>query len=323
MSGLSRARQALAQCAEQRAETVRHSNEDTTLENRRQTRYWCEPRGPDDRPEGSARPGIFERCLLIREVSSVCDSRSTAVRGSHSHARRKEYEELASLLSAWLSRSRCRSPLTHRPSHRHLCPPASRCQRRTRRSSWVTPSAHRTTFASPRSPSVKSSGRCLRRRPHCSTNRGDQLITHFFSPNPAEGGVAIRATWQDSRDTSSLMIPGIVEKLGHVAGVAVLYGQRRLSVADATAAGPDLLLAVLFIAAFAKTPKLRSTPVAISLRRIRAATTLQRPTFCDGSRSCRREPRGPDETARKSSRLFGIFDRASRLNGVLKRLRFP
>jgi hypothetical protein len=32
--------------------------------------------------------------------------------------------------------------------------------------------------------------------------QNDQLITHFFSPNPAEGGVAIRATWQDSRDTS-------------------------------------------------------------------------------------------------------------------------
>ena len=56
-----------------------------------------------------------------------------------------------------------------------------------------------------------------------------------------------------------LMIPGIVEKLGHVAGVAVLYGQQRLSVADATAAGPDLLLAVLFITAFAMTPKFRST----------------------------------------------------------------
>ena len=50
-----------------------------------------------------------------------------------------------------------------------------------------------------------------------------------------------------------LMIPSIVEKLGHVAGVAVLYGQGRLSVADATAAGPDLLLAVLFIVAFAMT----------------------------------------------------------------------
>jgi hypothetical protein len=45
------------------------------------------------------------------------------------------------------------------------------------------------------------------------------------------------------------MIPSIVEKLGHVAGVVVLYGQGRLSVADATAAGPDLLLGLLFIMA--------------------------------------------------------------------------
>ena len=51
-----------------------------------------------------------------------------------------------------------------------------------------------------------------------------------------------------------LMIPSIVEKLGHVAGVAVLYGQGRLSVEDATAGVPDLLLAILFIVAFAWTP---------------------------------------------------------------------
>ncbi|HVH28392.1 MAG TPA: hypothetical protein VM818_16620 [Vicinamibacterales bacterium] len=51
-----------------------------------------------------------------------------------------------------------------------------------------------------------------------------------------------------------LMIPSIVEKLGHVAGVAVLYGQGRLAVADATAGVPDLLLAILFIVAFAWTP---------------------------------------------------------------------
>ena len=50
-----------------------------------------------------------------------------------------------------------------------------------------------------------------------------------------------------------LMIPGIVEKFGHVAGVAVLYGQGRLSVPDLTAAVPDLLLGVLFMAAFAVT----------------------------------------------------------------------
>jgi len=30
-----------------------------------------------------------------------------------------------------------------------------------------------------------------------------QLTTHYFSPNPAEGGT-IRATWQDSRDTSAV-----------------------------------------------------------------------------------------------------------------------
>jgi hypothetical protein len=53
-----------------------------------------------------------------------------------------------------------------------------------------------------------------------------------------------------------LMIPSILEKLGHVGGVAVLYGHGRLSVADATAAHvPDLLLAVLFLVAFTMTPK--------------------------------------------------------------------
>ena len=53
-----------------------------------------------------------------------------------------------------------------------------------------------------------------------------------------------------------LMIPSIIEKLGYVVTVAVLHGQTRISAADATAAGPDLLLGVLFIAAFAKTPTL-------------------------------------------------------------------
>ncbi len=34
------------------------------------------------------------------------------------------------------------------------------------------------------------------------TDQGDQLTTHFFSPNPEEGGTVVRATWEDSRDTS-------------------------------------------------------------------------------------------------------------------------
>ena len=31
---------------------------------------------------------------------------------------------------------------------------------------------------------------------------GQQLTTHFFSPNPEEEGVVVRATWQDSHDSS-------------------------------------------------------------------------------------------------------------------------
>jgi hypothetical protein len=50
-----------------------------------------------------------------------------------------------------------------------------------------------------------------------------------------------------------LMLPGILEKLGHVGGVAVLYGNGRIPVLDAQAAIPDLLLAILFIVAFVKT----------------------------------------------------------------------
>lgn len=30
----------------------------------------------------------------------------------------------------------------------------------------------------------------------------EQLITHFFSPKPDEQGIVVRATWEDSRDTS-------------------------------------------------------------------------------------------------------------------------
>ena len=51
-------------------------------------------------------------------------------------------------------------------SHRHPCPPTFRCQRGTRRSSWVTPSAPRTTSACPQA--LASSSYSSRRRPPCS-----------------------------------------------------------------------------------------------------------------------------------------------------------
>jgi hypothetical protein len=33
---------------------------------------------------------------------------------------------------------------------------------------------------------------------------GEQIITHFFSPNPDENGLLVRAAWQDSEDTSTV-----------------------------------------------------------------------------------------------------------------------
>jgi hypothetical protein len=35
-------------------------------------------------------------------------------------------------------------------------------------------------------------------------DRGQQITTHFFSPNPVEGGLVVRAAWQHSRDTSTV-----------------------------------------------------------------------------------------------------------------------
>jgi hypothetical protein len=54
------------------------------------------------------------------------------------------------------------------------------------------------------------------------------------------------------------MVPSILEKFGYVATLAVLHAQGRISSADASPAVPDLLLGVLFVAAFVKTRPSRS-----------------------------------------------------------------
>jgi hypothetical protein len=79
---------------------------------------------------------------------------------------------------------------------------------------------------------------------------------HFFY-----GFLSVAMAWQiaflvigsDPIRFRPLMIPAILEKLGHVAGVAVLYGRGRISTLDAQGAIPDLLLAIVFIVAFVKT----------------------------------------------------------------------
>jgi hypothetical protein len=52
-----------------------------------------------------------------------------------------------------------------------------------------------------------------------------------------------------------LMLPCTIEKLGYVATLVILRSQDRISNADAAAVVPDLVLGLLFIAAFAKTRK--------------------------------------------------------------------
>ena len=49
-----------------------------------------------------------------------------------------------------------------------------------------------------------------------------------------------------------LMIPCVIEKLGYVSTVAVLYAQARISTVDAQTALPDSLIGLLFIVALAK-----------------------------------------------------------------------
>jgi hypothetical protein len=55
------------------------------------------------------------------------------------------------------------------------------------------------------------------------------------------------------------MLLSVVEKISYVITLVVLYQQARISVDDALAVIPDLLLGMLFLAAFVKT---RPVPAA-------------------------------------------------------------
>ncbi len=82
---------------------------------------------------------------------------------------------------------------------------------------------------------------------------------HFFY-----GFLSVAMAWQlaflvigsDVARFRPLMVPAIVEKLGHVTTVTVLYSRARITTLDAQAAIPDLLLGLLFITAFVRTRRL-------------------------------------------------------------------
>jgi hypothetical protein len=67
------------------------------------------------------------------------------------------------------------------------------------------------------------------------TDEGAQLTTHFFSPNPAEGNVVVRATWQDSRDTSAVWARAIASVADPTGSGAIPWVKLETA---GTAAGP-------------------------------------------------------------------------------------
>ena len=52
-----------------------------------------------------------------------------------------------------------------------------------------------------------------------------------------------------------LMVPAIVEKFGYILSMAVLYALGQVGWTEAQTAIPDVVLGVLFIAAYARTPR--------------------------------------------------------------------
>jgi hypothetical protein len=91
---------------------------------------------------------------------------------------------------------------------------------------------------------------------------GRQYVPPSAYPQFFYGFLSVAMAWQiaflligsDPTRFRLLMLPSIAEKLGHVSVLAVLYRVGRIPPLDASAAWPDLVLGILFIAAFVKTP---------------------------------------------------------------------
>jgi hypothetical protein len=81
---------------------------------------------------------------------------------------------------------------------------------------------------------------------------------HFFY-----GFISVALAWQlafliigaNPERYRLLMIPAILEKLGHVATVGTLYWRGAISIDAALTAAPDFLLGILFVVAFAATKR--------------------------------------------------------------------
>jgi hypothetical protein len=96
---------------------------------------------------------------------------------------------------------------------------------------------------------------------------GRQYAPPGVYPNFFYGFLAITMAWQlaflvigsNPARFRPLMIPSMLEKFSYVLTLIILYGQARISTADAQAAIPDVVLGILFVVAFAKTSRAPAT----------------------------------------------------------------
>ena len=78
------------------------------------------------------------------------------------------------------------------------------------------------------------------------SDQGDQLTTHFFSPNPVEGGI-VRVTWQDSRDTSTVWARVIASVADPTASGAIAWLKLQMVGKKVGPTGGDTLSRTTFI----------------------------------------------------------------------------
>jgi hypothetical protein len=89
---------------------------------------------------------------------------------------------------------------------------------------------------------------------------GRQYVPPSVYPQFFYGFLSVAMAWQivflligsDPARFRPLMLPSILEKFGWVLVLVLLHQRRQISALDTSAAWPDLVLGILFIAAFVK-----------------------------------------------------------------------
>jgi hypothetical protein len=92
---------------------------------------------------------------------------------------------------------------------------------------------------------------------------GRMRASPIMHPEFFYGFLAVAMVWQfaflmigsDPVRLRRMMIPSALEKFAYVLTMTVLFLQQRISTTDTVVIAPDLLIGILFVVAFVKTPR--------------------------------------------------------------------